>query len=65
MSFKEPVYISNIKNMDYSGCIGGHFVGEREYCVLRHMKLQNGLFSEYDEHASDHVIDLIKNCCNA
>ena len=51
--------------MDYSGCIGGHFVGEREYCVLRHIKLLKGNFSEYIENVSDHVIDLIQNCCNA
>ena len=51
--------------MDSGGCIGGHFVGEREYRVLRHIKLLKGNFSEYIENASDHVIDLIQNCCNA
>ena len=51
--------------MDYSGCIGGHLVGEREYRVLRHIKLLKGNFSEYIEHSSDHVIDLIQNFSNA
>ena len=51
--------------MDYGSCIGGHFVGEREYCVLRHIRLPKGNFSEYIEHASDHVIDLIQKCFNA
>ena len=57
--------IIHVKNMDSGGCIGGHFVGEREYRVLRHIKLLKGNFSEYIENASDHVIDLIQNCCNA
>ena len=51
--------------MDSGSCIGGNFVGECEYCVLRHIKLLKGHFSEYIENASDHVIDLIQNCCNA
>ena len=58
--FREPVYISSIKNMDSDGCIWGHFLGECEYCVLRLLKLLNGLFSAYIEHASDNVIDLIQ-----
>ena len=48
--------------MDSGGCIGGYFVGEHEYCVLRHIKLLRGHFNEYIENASDHVIDLIQNC---
>ena len=51
--------------MDYSICLGGHFVGECEYCVLRHIKLLKGHFSEYIENSSDHVIDQIQNFCFA
>ena len=49
--------------MESGGCIGCHFVGDHEYCVLRHIKLPKGHFSEYIDHASDHVIDQIQNCC--
>ena len=51
--------------MDSGIGIGGHFVGHGEYHVLRHIKSLKGHFSEYIEHASDHVIDQIQNCCNA
>ena len=51
--------------MDSGIGIGGHFVGHGEYHILRHINLLKGHFSEYIEHASDHVIDQIQNCCNA
>ena len=31
--------------------------------ILTHIKSLKGNFSEYIEHASDHVIDHIQNCC--
>ena len=31
--------------------------------ILTHIKSLKGNFSEYIEHASDHVIDQIENCC--
>ena len=37
----------------------------RKVCedILTHIKSLKGNFSEYIEHASDHVIDQIQNCC--
>ena len=32
--------------------------------ILTHIKSLKGNFSEYIEHASDHVIDQIQNCCS-
>ena len=50
--------------MDSGIGIGGYFVGHSEYHVLRHIKLLKGHFSEYIEHASNHVFNQTQNCSN-